>query len=85
MLDRGDWYQLDAAGIHLARQGRVVRWPLEQLLDATGDPDASLAGLRAEFAELLRGRMPAHHLENWTTFAPATPVSGRVFLAGSPM
>jgi hypothetical protein len=83
LLDHGDWYRLDAAGIYFARQGRLVRWPLEQLLDATGDPRATLADLRAEFAELLRSRMPQQLLERWTTFPPAAPVTGAVFLARS--
>jgi hypothetical protein len=82
LLDHGDWYQLDAAGIYLARQGRLVRWPLEQLMDATGDPRVTLADLRAEFAELLGSRMPQHLVDSWTTFPPAAPVIGEAFLLG---
>jgi hypothetical protein len=84
LLDHGDWYQLDAVGIYLARQGRLVRWPLEQLLDAIGDPGVSLAGLRAEFADLLRSRMPAHLLDGWTTYPAAAPVTSETLLTRSP-
>jgi hypothetical protein len=84
LLDYGDWYRLDAVGVYLARQGRLIRWTVEQLLESTDDPGASLAGLREEFADLL-GEVFGEQLErNWTTRPPAGPVSAARFVAGTP-
>jgi hypothetical protein len=83
LLDHGDWYELDAVGIYLARQGRLIRWPLEQILEATDDPGVTLGDLRAEFAALLRGLLPPHLLATWTTYPPAAPVSGSTLRARS--
>jgi hypothetical protein len=85
LLDHGDWYQLKAVGIYLARQGRLIRWPVDQILEATDDPGVTLGELREEFAELLRGILPRHLLEGWTTYLAAAPVSGATVLARSTM
>jgi hypothetical protein len=89
LLDHGDWYEFDAVGIYLARQGRLVRWPVELILEATDDPTATLAGLREEFADLLGGVLPRRLLQGWTTYPPAAPVPAAAFqprpTAGQPI
>lgn len=72
LLDRNDLYGLDAVGIYLARQGRVVRWPTELLLEATGDPTASLTELREEFAGLLLQLGGQPFADAWVTCQPLT-------------
>jgi hypothetical protein len=82
LLDHGDWYRLDAVGVYLPRQGRLVRWPLAQVLEASDDPDATLGRLRLEFADLVRTHLGRRLLERWTTFPPAAPLTGAEFAAG---
>jgi hypothetical protein len=72
LLDRGDWYGLEQVAVFLGRQARLVAWPLAELLPAlTGDPQVTLAELRAEFHGLLERiwadnpQFPFHHL--WVT------------------
>lgn len=59
LLDWDDRYQLRAIAILQARHGRLVRWPLEDLLRAVArDPgNATLPGARAHLREAL-GRRP---------------------------
>jgi hypothetical protein len=83
LLDHGDWYQLDAVGIYLARQGRLIRWPVHQILKATDDPRVTLADLRQEFADLLSRRFGRPLLDDWTSYPAAAPVSGAAFLTRS--
>jgi hypothetical protein len=79
LLDHGDWYGLDAAAIYLARQGRLVRWPLERILAATGDPVATLPGLREELAGVLLTTFGDALLRRWTVHRPAGPLPASAF------
>ena len=57
LLDWSDDYKLQEAWLYFARQGHRMSWPLAQLLsETTGDPDATLAGLRDEFRRAAENR-----------------------------
>lgn len=50
LLDWRDEYGLERAGFYFSRQGRRMSWPLGQLIArTTGEPEASVAALRADF------------------------------------
>ena len=55
LMDFSDRYALRGAGIYAARFGRLVQWPLTELIQqATGRSDLGLLTLRREFEDLLR-------------------------------
>jgi hypothetical protein len=74
LLDRGDWYGIRRVGVYLARQGRLVVWPLEELLAELAGRPVALQRLREEFAglvERLLGGLPDFPLRRlWVTRTP---------------
>ena len=79
LLDYGNWYDLDAVGIYLARQGRLVRWPLELILTATGDPHVTIAELREEFSEVLYAAFGPPLFHRWSVLPPSEPIRSAAF------
>jgi hypothetical protein len=82
LLDRGDWYGIRRVGVYLARQGRLVVWPLEELLVELAGRPVALQRLREEFAglvERLLGGLPDFPLRRlWVTRTPPPwPVAAR--------
>lgn len=53
LLDYEDQYKIDSAAIYFARQGRLLRWSLAELMGGAVTQNG-LRALRAEFRELLR-------------------------------
>ena len=53
LLDYEDQYKIDSAAIYFARQGRLLRWSLAELMGGAVTQNR-LGALRAEFRELLR-------------------------------
>ena len=52
LLDYSDQYRLTAVGIYMARQGKLLTWPLTQFIQkATGNSQIDIAGLRDRFRE----------------------------------
>lgn len=50
LLDYGGQYRIDEVGIYLARQGVLLKWPLQELLNRlSGDLTTSLDELRDDF------------------------------------
>ena len=63
LLDWHDRYGLERVGFYFARQGRWMDWPLELLVkETTGDPHATLSGLRDEFRLLADENSPRKRL-----------------------
>ena len=55
LLDWSDEHAMEEAGFYFAGQGKQMSWPLRTLIaDTTGNPNATLRGLRAEFQQLAR-------------------------------
>lgn len=55
LLDWKDEYNLQHAGFYYSRQGRRMSWPLKNIIEEiTGDPKATLGGLREDFREVAR-------------------------------
>lgn len=54
LLDYSDSYAIDTIGIYFARQGALLSWPLERVLDVlSGGSNGSLPRLRGEFRKAL--------------------------------
>jgi hypothetical protein len=50
LLDYEDQHHIHSVGIYMARQGRLVRWSLDEFLGRlTGEPTINIASLRQEF------------------------------------
>ncbi len=55
LLDDNDKYKIRSLGIYMARQGKLLQWPIADFLCLlTGNDTASLAQLRQEFCTLCR-------------------------------
>jgi len=55
LLDYSDRYRFNEVGLYLARQGVLIRWPLNDFLGAlAGRPVRSLTALRASFRKTAR-------------------------------
>jgi hypothetical protein len=55
LLDDNDKYKIRSVGIYMARQGKLLQWPISDFLCLlTGNDTASLAQLRQEFCTLCR-------------------------------
>jgi hypothetical protein len=53
LLDDKDTYKIRSVGIYLARQGKLLQWPIADFLRLlTGNDTVSLAQLREEFRTL---------------------------------
>src|SRR5712691_11647361 len=56
LLDDKDKYKIRSVGIYMARQGKLLQWPITNFLRLlTGNVTVSLAQLRQEFRMLCRG------------------------------
>ena len=55
LFDWSDEYRIGAVGILAARQGGLVTWPLDELLDAMAGNTATVADLRAELSQAITG------------------------------
>ena len=56
LLDYDDSLAMRSAGIYMARQGELLRWPADELLVAlTNDSTATLVALRKEFRSICEG------------------------------
>lgn len=54
LLDTHGEFAISSIGLYLARQGRLMAWPLPEALEIlTGRPDVDLVAARAEFADFL--------------------------------
>lgn len=57
LLDYGDRYGMREVAVYMARQTRLVRWDLgDLLLRESGGPEEDLAALRSVFRDALRAR-----------------------------
>lgn len=60
LLDWGNEFRMERAGFYFARQGTRMCWPLDRLIEeATGEPNATLAGLRGNFRLMAERAKPA--------------------------
>ena len=56
LLDYNDRYEIRSVGIYMARQGKLLQWPIADFLYLlTGNDTASLAQLRQEFWMMCHG------------------------------
>lgn len=69
LADTDDAFGLDHVGFYFSRQGVVLRWPLQGLLNWLGQRQVDLAKERAAFRELLEGLREArlHTIEESRT------------------
>jgi hypothetical protein len=59
LLDYEDEHHIDSVGVYMARQGALLRWPLDEFVHMlTGDAAASVADLRREFRTLCTAPRP---------------------------
>ena len=57
LFDRSDHYRIDSVGIYSARYGRLVSWPLPDILQALAGTAVDLAAERAAVWRLLGGKI----------------------------
>ena len=58
LLDTHGEFAISSIGLYLARQGRLLTWPLPEALEIlTGRPDVDLVATRTEFADFLESSL----------------------------
>ena len=59
LLDYSDRFELSMVGFYMARQGKFMEWPIDNLLETlSAKHNRSLADLRGEFHHLLQESLP---------------------------
>ncbi len=64
LADTDDAFGIDHVGFYFSRQGVVLRWPLQSLLDALGQRQVDLRKERSDFRELLE-ELPILRILGW--------------------
>lgn len=79
LLDAAGRYSLRRVGIYLARQARLITWPLDQLVATLTDTPTSWAQLQTEFTAVLAGTLDATSpgwTRRWLTAPPSSAAAG---------
>lgn len=67
LLDYSDTFALHAVGVYAVRFGYYMSWPLTELCARLAGHPVDLAGLRQEFADVLRVELPTYRRESIAT------------------